>query len=160
MVNLSHALATLPILAKDLKLFGFAIFWLSRVYLMKVIPETCWIRYLRFYSCFVVQKIDFNHYMRFTQDCIHRLLIPVQFWFSKKKNCFIYRVMTCHAIRSVICFDLQFSRSTRQMTSFCIFIAYIKHRGNSFKLQNYKMRLKQIRLNWINPMQVKKDPFY
>jgi hypothetical protein len=25
-----------------------------------------------------------------------------------------------------------------------------KHRGNSFKLQNYKMRLKQIRLNWIN----------
>jgi hypothetical protein len=26
MVNLSHALATLPILAKDLKLFGFAIF--------------------------------------------------------------------------------------------------------------------------------------
>ena len=25
-----------------------------------------------------------------------------------------------------------------------------KHRGNSFKLQNYKMRLKQIRLNWIS----------
>jgi hypothetical protein len=30
-----------------------------------------------------------------------------------------------HVIMSVICFDLQFSRSTRQMTSFCIFIAYI-----------------------------------
>jgi hypothetical protein len=30
-----------------------------------------------------------------------------------------------------------------------------KHRGNSFKLQNYTMRLKQIRLNWINSMQVK-----
>ena len=35
-------------------------------------------------------------------------------------------------------------------------ILYIhKHRGNSFKLQNYKMRLKQIKLNWINSMQVK-----
>jgi hypothetical protein len=34
-----------------------------------------------------------------------------------------------------------------------------KHRGNSFKLQNYKMRLKQIRLNWINSMQVKKILF-
>ena len=32
--------------------------------------------------------------------------------------------------------------------------------GNSFKLQNYKMRLKQIRLNWINSMQVKKILFY
>jgi hypothetical protein len=31
-----------------------------------------------------------------------------------------------------------------------------KHRGNSFRLQNYKMRLKQIRLNWINSKQVKK----
>jgi hypothetical protein len=30
-----------------------------------------------------------------------------------------------HAIMSVICFDLQFSHSTRPMTSFCIFIAYI-----------------------------------
>jgi hypothetical protein len=27
-----------------------------------------------------------------------------------------------HAIKSVICFDLQFSHSTRPMTSFCIFI--------------------------------------
>ena len=34
-----------------------------------------------------------------------------------------------------------------------------KHRGNSFKLQNYKMRLKQIRMNWINSMQVKKILF-
>ena len=34
-----------------------------------------------------------------------------------------------------------------------------KHRGNSLKLQNYKMRLKQIRLNGINSMQVKKILF-
>ena len=30
-----------------------------------------------------------------------------------------------HAIKSVICFDLLFSRSTRPMTLFCIFITYI-----------------------------------
>ena len=34
-----------------------------------------------------------------------------------------------------------------------------KHRRNIFKLQNYKMRLKQIRLNWINSMQLKKILF-
>ena len=56
-------------------------------------------------------------------------------------------------ICSVICFDLQFSRSTRPMTSFCIFIAYINTR-NTFQRQNYKMRL-----NWINSMQVKKILF-
>ena len=43
----------------------------------------------------------------------------------------------------------------RPMTSFCIFIAYI-NTGNSFQRQNYKMRLKQRSLNWINSMQVKK----
>jgi hypothetical protein len=39
-----------------------------------------------------------------------------------------------HAIMSVICFDLQFSRSTRPMTSFCIVIAYINTRGNTFRI--------------------------
>ena len=34
-----------------------------------------------------------------------------------------------------------------------------KHRGNSFQRQNYKMRLKQRSLNWINCMQVKKILF-
>ena len=34
-----------------------------------------------------------------------------------------------HAIKSVTCFDLQFSRSTRPMTSFCIFLAYINTEG-------------------------------
>jgi hypothetical protein len=34
-----------------------------------------------------------------------------------------------------------------------------KHRGNSFQCQNYKMRLKQRSLNWINSMQVKKILF-
>jgi hypothetical protein len=58
-----------------------------------------------------------------------------------------------HATKSVSCFNLQFWRSTRPMTSFCIFIAYI-NTGNSFQRQNYKMRLKQRSLNWINSMQV------
>ena len=34
-----------------------------------------------------------------------------------------------------------------------------KHRGNSFQRQNYKIRLKQRSLNWINSMQVKKILF-
>ena len=33
------------------------------------------------------------------------------------------------------------------------------HRGNTFQRQNYKMRLKQRSLNWINSMQVKKILF-
>jgi hypothetical protein len=36
---------------------------------------------------------------------------------------------------SVICFDLQFSRSTRPMTSFCIFIAYINTEGILFNVK-------------------------
>ena len=40
-----------------------------------------------------------------------------------------------HAIKSVICFDLQFSHSTRPMTSFCIFIAYINTEGILFNVK-------------------------
>jgi hypothetical protein len=40
-----------------------------------------------------------------------------------------------HAIMSVVCFDLQFSRSTRPMTSFCIFIAYINTEGILFNVK-------------------------
>jgi hypothetical protein len=36
---------------------------------------------------------------------------------------------------SVICFDLQFSRSTRPMASFCIFIAYINTEGILFNVK-------------------------
>jgi hypothetical protein len=38
-------------------------------------------------------------------------------------------------------------------------ISYHYHRGNTFQRQNYKMRLKQRSLNWINSMQVKKILF-
>jgi hypothetical protein len=40
-----------------------------------------------------------------------------------------------HAIKSVTCFDLQFSCSTRSMTSFCIFIAYINTEGIIFNVK-------------------------
>ena len=40
-----------------------------------------------------------------------------------------------HAIKSVTCFDLQFSRSTRPMTSFCMFIAYINTEGILFNVK-------------------------
>jgi hypothetical protein len=45
---------------------------------------------------------------------------------SDKKEIYIVSWhMLGHAIKLVTCFDLQFWRSTRPMTSFCIFIAYI-----------------------------------
>ena len=78
----------------------------------------------------------------------------------KKRNTILTWHLLGHAIKSVTCFDLQFSRNTRPMTSFCTFIAHINTLGgNSFQRQNYKMRLKQRSLNWINSMQVKKILF-
>ena len=64
-----------------------------------------------------------------------------------------------HVIMSVICFDLQFSRSTRSNNVILYIHSVHKHRGNAFQRQNYKMRLKQRSLNWINSMQVKKILF-
>ena len=54
-----------------------------------------------------------------------------------------------------------FTNLTQHETDDVILYIYSvhKHRGNSFKLQDYKMRLKQIRLNWINSMQVIKVLF-
>ena len=40
-----------------------------------------------------------------------------------------------HAIKSVTCFDLQFWRSTRPMTSFCIFTAFINTEGILFNVK-------------------------
>jgi hypothetical protein len=70
----------------------------------------------------------------------------------------IYRVVTsarsCNKVGHLFWFTILAQHETNDV------ILYIhsvhKHRGNSFKLQNYKMRLKQIRLNWINSMQVKR----
>jgi len=51
----------------------------------------------------------------------------------------IYGIVTCHllghAIQSVTCVDLQFWRSTRPMTSFCIYIAYINTEGILFNVK-------------------------
>jgi hypothetical protein len=46
-----------------------------------------------------------------------------------------------HAIKSVICFDLQFSRCTRPMTSFCIFIAYINTEGILYSFDDWSWLL-------------------
>jgi hypothetical protein len=54
-----------------------------------------------------------------------------------------------------------FTNLTQNETDDAILYIYhvYKHRGNSFKLQDYKMRLRRIRLNWINSMQVRKVLF-
>ena len=58
--------------------------------------------------------------------------------------CIKFKIMTWHylrqyrlghAIKSFTCFDLQFWSSTRPMTSFCIFIAYINTEGILFNVK-------------------------
>ena len=72
-----------------------------------------------------------------------------------------YRVVTsdrsCNKVGHLFWFTILAQHETNDV------ILYIhsvhKHRGNSFRRQNYKMRLKQRSLNWINSMQVKKILF-
>jgi hypothetical protein len=72
-----------------------------------------------------------------------------------------YRVVTsarsCNKVGHLFWFIILAQRETNDV------ILYIhsvhKHRGNSFQRQNYKMRLKQRSLNWINSMQVKQILF-
>ena len=106
MVNLSQALATLPILANLLGplvflLLNTSIIWFCNILTKSSVSDEGYSRNMShdtelhiyvFLFMFFVKKIDFNHYMRFTQDCIHRLLIPVQFWLSKKK--FVLYIMS------------------------------------------------------------------
>ena len=70
----------------------------------------------------------------------------------------IYRDVTsarsCNKVGHLFWFTILAQHETNDV------ILYIhsihKHRENSFQRQNYKMRLKQRSLNWINSMQVKK----
>ena len=74
---------------------------------------------------------------------------------------FIYRDATsarsCNKVGHLFWFTILAQHKTNDV------ILYIhsihKHWGNSFQRQNYKMRLKQRSLNWINSMQVKKILF-
>ena len=66
-------------------------------------------------------------------------------WIKERFLCHVYYIkihvdivtwhLLGHAIKSVIRFDLQFWRSTRPMTSFCIFIAYINTEGILFNVK-------------------------
>jgi hypothetical protein len=63
----------------------------------------------------------------------------------------------------LLCFNLLFWFTILAQHETNDVILYIhsehKRRGNTFQRQNYKMRLKQRSLNWINSMQVKKILF-
>ena len=73
----------------------------------------------------------------------------------------LYRTVTsarsCNNVGHLFWFTILAQHETNDV------ILYIhsvhKHRGNTFQRQNYKMRLKQRSLNWINSMQVKKILF-
>jgi hypothetical protein len=95
------------------------------------------------------------------KNCRSELFFEIIILIYLVKNKFTYRVVTsarsCNKVGHLFWFTILAQHETDEV------ILYIhnvhKHRGNSFKLQNYKMRLKQIRLNWINSMQVKKILF-
>ena len=91
-----------------------------------------------------------------------RVLIWHVIWKMPYHNLFIiYRVVTsarsCNKVGHLFWFTFMAQHEANDV------ILYIhsvhKHRGNSFQRQNYKMRLKQRSLNWINSMQVKKILF-
>ena len=68
----------------------------------------------------------------------------------------LYRVMTSARPCNKVGHLFWFTNIAHETDDVILYIYSIhKHRWNPFKLQDYKMRLKQIRLNWINSMQVK-----
>jgi hypothetical protein len=88
--------------------------------------------------------------------CYKCFIIPNE---TKKTHIVSWHLLG-HTIKSVTWFDLQFWRSTHETNDVILYIHSVhKHRGNSFQRQNYKMRLKQRSLNWINSMQVKRILF-
>jgi hypothetical protein len=72
-----------------------------------------------------------------------------------------YRVVTSARSCNKVCHLFWFTILAQHETNDVILYIHRvqKHRGNSFQRQNYKMRLKQRSLNWINSMQVKKILF-
>ena len=77
---------------------------------------------------YVLFMIHHNHTLIF-QIKIYAMAMPINFIYILPWH------LLGHAIMPVICFDLQFSHSTRPMTSFCIFIAYINTEGILFNVK-------------------------
>jgi hypothetical protein len=79
----------------------------------------------------------------------------IQFaWPTFQKRSWTVIARSCNKVGHLFWFTILAQHETNNV------ILYIhsvhKHRGNSFQRQNYKMRLKQRSLNWINSLQVKK----
>jgi hypothetical protein len=80
------------------------------------------------------QDIDFQRLMSWCFVCAQWSWVQLR-W--EMIVCFVNILpwhLLGHAIKSVTCFDLQFSCSTRPMTSFCIFLAYINTEGIIFNV--------------------------
>ena len=97
--------------------------------------------------------------LKMSLDNSHRL--SMRKMSSSLYFCIIYPNVTsarsCNKVGHLFWFTILAQHETNDV------ILYIhsvhKHRGNYFQRQNYKMRLKQRTLNWINSMQVKKILF-
>ena len=94
---------------------------------------------------------------------LYTCVIAISTWYNDIYiNCYyIYPTVTsarsCNNVGYLFWFTILAQLETNDV------ILYIhsvhKHWGNTFQRQNYKMRLKQRSLNWINSMQVKKIIF-
>ena len=79
-------------------------------------------------------EIPLNRWIKvpnYAKLCFYNILIMFTWVFSS----ILPWHLLGHAIKSFTCFDLQCSRSTRSMTSFCIFIAYINTEGILFNVK-------------------------
>ena len=78
-------------------------------------------------------------------------------WLTVMEYPSVTSARSCNNVGHLFWFTILVQHETKDV------ILYIhsvhKHRGNTFQRQNYKMRLKQRSLNWINSMQVKKILF-
>ena len=86
----------------------------------------------------------------------NRCLQSVNFFFIRQYPT-VTSARSCNKVNHLFWFTILAQHETNDV------ILYIhsvhKHWGNTFQRQNYKMRLKQRSLNWINSMQVKKILF-
>jgi hypothetical protein len=66
----------------------------------------------------------------------------------------LFYLHACNKVDHLLWFTILAQHETNDVILYIYSVH--KHRGNSFQRQNYKMRLKQRSLNWMNSMQVKK----
>ena len=112
-------------------------------------------------TCNFVLSVMFWHLLLYNRMISAQIQVNKVLFTYSWRNLVKYYIVTsarsCNKVGHLFWFTILAQHETNDV------ILYIhsvhKHRGNFFQRQNYKMRLKQRSLNWINSMQVKKILF-